>query len=461
VYTLPRTKAGRGIAGIIESCLEPSQAKDEQLEVAFMKRVFVSYSRHNVDEVTRLIHDLNAVGVDTWHDQTLTGGQRWWDSILANIRESEIFISALSPESLESEACKSELFYAERLGKPVLPVVVAEGVNVNLLPKALSQIQYTDCRSGDKESIFALLKSIMSTPQSPPLPDPLPAAPAVPISYLGNLNDRIESPEPLSSQDQITLLFELEEARREGRSPTEVRDLLLRLKRRDDLLAKIAIKIDAALAGLDASPDVERKPITPEASAPPRQEPGRRDYRPASEQRLCAQCNTKIEPGSKFCKNCGAPVSATGRGPVPPTSGPEPPPEEDLPTVPGSKTHKYICAPADTARIITDVKGWLESQSFDSQQVRDSKGVLLQIKKRGAWRDFVGMSTSLNILFHQAGETLIVQIGAGKWIDKAAAGAVSLLILWPLAITAGYGAWEQTKMPEKIFEFIGSRLAYR
>jgi len=71
------------------------------------------------------------------------------------------------------------------------------------------------------------------------------------------------------------------------------------------------------------------------------------------------------------------------------------------------------------------------------------------------------MSTSLNVAFHQQGDTLTVDIGAGKWIDKAAAGAVSMVILWPLAVTAGFGAWEQMKMPDRIFDYIGSRLAYK
>lgn len=38
-----------------------------------MKRVFVSYSRSNAEVVAQLIKDLNAAGVNTWHDQTLTG----------------------------------------------------------------------------------------------------------------------------------------------------------------------------------------------------------------------------------------------------------------------------------------------------------------------------------------------------------------------------------------------------
>jgi hypothetical protein len=91
----------------------------------------------------------------------------------------------------------------------------------------------------------------------------------------------------------------------------------------------------------------------------------------------------------------------------------------------------------------------------------ETQAVLLQIKKRGGWRDFVGMATSLNIVFRQSVDTLTVEIGAGKWIDKAAVGTVSMFILWPLAVTAGVGAWEQMKLPEKVFNYIGGRLVYK
>ena len=127
-----------------------------------------------------------------------------------------------------------------------------------------------------------------------------------------------------------------------------------------------------------------------------------------------------------------------------------------------SKSRRYACLPEEGSRVVAEVKSWLDAQGFDSQQMAtEEDGMLLQIKKRGAWRDFVGMSTSLNVAFHQQGDTLTVDIGAGKWIDKAAAGAVSMVILWPLAVTAGFGAWEQMKMPDRIFDYIGSRLAYK
>lgn len=415
-----------------------------------MRRVFVSYSRNNLDAVTQLIEDMHAVGIDTWHDQALTGGQRWWDNILANIRECDIFVFALSPESWDSEACKSELGYAVQLGKPILPVLVSEGININLLSPPLNEIQVTDYRRRDKEAAFALLKSINTAPPTARLPDPLPPSPRVPISYLSTLKDRIDSNDPLSSQEQITLFFELEQQLQGGHSPTETGDLLLRLRRRDDLLAKIASKIDSVLKGLQV-----KDPLPPESIASPDlgRDPGIGDHQPSGKPRLCSRCNKQVEAGLSFCGTCGAKVSAPGTVAEP---------TDTVPSVPGTKSRRYICASDDVPRLIADVKGWLNGQGFDSQQMNtESQSTLLQIKKRGGWRDFVGMATSLNILFRQSGDTLTVEIGAGKWIDKAAAGTVSLFIFWPLAIAAGYGAWEQMKMPEKVFDYIGTRLVYR
>jgi len=387
-----------------------------------MKRAFVSYSRTNLDVVTQLVQDLQAVGVQTWHDQTLTGGQRWWDNILANIRECDIFIFALSPESWASEACRGELAYVQHLSKAILPVLVADGINLNLLPAPLNEIQVADYRRCDKEAAFALVKSINTAPASPALPDPLPAPPPVPVSYLSNLKERIDSTAPLGAQEQIGLIFELEAGLRDGRPPGELRDLLVSLRRRDDLLAKIATRIDEALATLDSTPPPPRNKVA--HSAPP--------------------------PMASHRAHLPSPP------PLPVAHEPAP-----APKVARSKSRRYLCPQGNAPQVIAEVKAWLDSQGFDSQQLAtDNDNVLLQIKKRGGWRDLVGMATSLNVVFSHSADTLTVEIGAGKWIDKAAVGTVSMFILWPLAVTAGIGAWEQMKMPDKIFEHIASRLVY-
>jgi len=401
---------------------------------------------------------LQAIGVNTWHDQTLTGGQRWWDNILSNIRDCDLFIFALSPESWESEACRSELAYVVALGKPILPVLVSDGINLNLLSAPLNEIQVTDYRLRDKGAAFALIKALTSAPSAPPLPNPLPATPAVPVSYLGTLKERIDFNGPLGAQEQNLLFLELEEAMDEGRSPVEIRELLLTLKRRDDLLAKVATKVDAALRELDekSALQVRKQNVAQRvdwnAAGLNRPEVGTVAPAPS----LCPRCQIQVDPESHFCQRCGAPLK------MPADAAPDPVGDNHVQKIPGSTTRRYVCKEADTLRLLQDLKSWLGSQAFDTQQVNaDDESLLLQIKKRGGWRDLVGMATSLNILFHQSDDTLIVEIGAGKWVDKAAVGTVSLFILWPLAITAGMGAWEQMKMPDRIFDFIGARLACR
>ena len=426
-----------------------------------MRKVFVSYSRINLDAVSQLVEDLQAVGINTWHDQTLTGGQRWWDNILNSIRECDIFIFALSPESWESEACRSELAYVVAVGKPILPVLVSDGINLNLLSAPLNEIQVTDYRLRDKGAAFAILRAINATPDAPPLPDPLPTAPPVPVSYLGTLKERVEAPGQLSPQEQNLLFLELEESIDSGRSPAEIRDVLLSFKRRDDLLAKVGTKVDAALRELErkTAPQPPRRPAPQPISAPSVQTRPAPPPPPASiashslmaPASGCPQCNKHIEPDSQFCWSCGAPLGDLSASQAATKGG----------QIPGSTSRRYACTAEDIPRLIGDVRGWLNSQDFDTQQVNtDTDSVLLQVKKRGSWRDLVGMATSLNIVFHTGDETLTVEIGAGKWVDKAAVGTVSLFILWPLAITAGMGAWEQMKMPERIFDYVGSRLSY-
>ncbi len=345
-----------------------------------------------------------------------------------------------------------------QLGKTVLPVLVADGINMNLLPSPLNEIQVTDYRRRDKEAAFALVKSINTAAPAPPVPDPLPVSPDVPVSYLSNLQERIGSSETLNAQDQITLLFELEENLRGGRSATEIRELLLRLKRRDDLLAKVATKIDAALKGLEEAAPAQRHDAAAagaSAWAAPQRDPGPSvgSYVRPEGPKVCPHCGAQAT-GSRFCGACGASLQDQ-----PGAKLPAPVPLQQGQQAARSKSRRYACAPSGTSQLIAEVTRWLDGQGFDSQQMStEVQSVLLQVKKRGGWRDFVGMSTSLNIVFHQAENTLTVEIGAGKWIDKAAVGTVSMFILWPLAVTAGFGAWEQMKMPEKVFDFIASRL---
>jgi hypothetical protein len=109
-----------------------------------------------------------------------------------------------------------------------------------------------------------------------------------------------------------------------------------------------------------------------------------------------------------------------------------------------------------------DLEGWLRGEGFTTQDLTTENGAtLIQVEQQGGWRKFVGMATALNIILDQRDDELLVEIGAGQWVDKAAAGVVSLFVLWPLAVTAAIGAWNQSKMPERIFARVSELVAYR
>ncbi len=112
-----------------------------------MPKIFISYDRESKPLVETLENDIEGLGHEVWFDHELTGGQSWWNQILEQIRECDVFVFALAPRALESVACTREYNYAAELGKPILPVLVAEDVSINLLPTALLAIQYVDYRN--------------------------------------------------------------------------------------------------------------------------------------------------------------------------------------------------------------------------------------------------------------------------------------------------------------------------
>jgi len=170
---------------------------------------------------------------------------------------------------------------------------------------------------------------------------------------------------------------------------------------------------------------------------------------------FCSHCGKELKDGAKFCVACGNSISS-----VVDTSSRLSDRRGEKPSAGHyNKLRRYTCDTPAFDTLVPGLTAWLDSQEFDSQILNTEEGkTLVQVSKRGGWRKLIGMSTALNVLLDHDGAALTVEIGAGQWIDKAAVGSVSLFILWPLAVTAAIGAWNQTKMPEKVFTFIDQQL---
>lgn len=212
-----------------------------------MALVFISYSNKHAATVSALADDIEALGHDVWLDRELAGGHIWWDQILASIRDCAVFVFALAPDSLDSEACRLELAYASDLGKTVVPIVITDGVSPGRLPPILAEVQSLDYIERNHGTALGLGRAFGHVSPSAPLPDPLPQAPNRPVSVIDNLGALVESPPGMAFEKQTALLLRLKQRLNDPAHARDAKQLLQTFRRRDDLFAKVAVEIDAAL----------------------------------------------------------------------------------------------------------------------------------------------------------------------------------------------------------------------
>jgi ABC-type nitrate/sulfonate/bicarbonate transport system substrate-binding protein/RNA polymerase subunit RPABC4/transcription elongation factor Spt4 len=206
-----------------------------------VRKVFISYARQNRPDVDQLAGHLDVLGCDVWIDRSLHGGQDWWEEILRQIVGCDTFIAIISHEALHSTACQREFDWAEKLGKPVLPVAVQPVPKA--LPARLVRLQIVDySSSADRDRAALTLAGALATLPAPPrLPDPLPEPPAAPLSYLTDLADQVRQPQPLDHDQQRDILNQLEPALYSA-DPQERQgghDIFELLSSRNDLYADI------------------------------------------------------------------------------------------------------------------------------------------------------------------------------------------------------------------------------
>ncbi len=163
--------------------------------------LFVSYSHDDKPLVTQIAELLAEGGYDVWFDHRLLPGQDWKQVLLQQISKCDVFIYALSPESVSSEWCQWEFSQAIELRKPVVPILLQRNTPI---PPALQQTHYADF--SDAVSVAAVarlmggLASLAVTipsdrkPDAPENPGGLPAQ-SVPVEDIdsGNSPGRIEN----------------------------------------------------------------------------------------------------------------------------------------------------------------------------------------------------------------------------------------------------------------------------
>ncbi len=94
-------------------------------------------------------------------------------------------------------------------------------------------------------------------------------------------------------------------------------------------------------------------------------------------------------------------------------------------------------------------------KSMETQSAQTTDGYVLQASQpKDGWKTISGTRLAITVHFMLVNDVLNVTIGEGQWSDKIGAAAIGWFVAWPLAITAGFGALRQKKLPQEIFAVI-------
>lgn len=119
-----------------------------------------------------------------------------------------------------------------------------------------------------------------------------------------------------------------------------------------------------------------------------------------------------------------------------------------------SYTYELV-AGKSVSGLISAVDTYLsDAEKMETQRLSDEGGgyVALQARvKGGNWKQVIGMDKAITIRFiKESWNSVRMEIGEAKWVDKGGIMLLSMFVLWPLTITSGIGMYKQGSLPGKI-----------
>jgi deoxyhypusine synthase len=106
--------------------------------------------------------------------------------------------------------------------------------------------------------------------------------------------------------------------------------------------------------------------------------------------------------------------------------------------------------------VAQDVVRAFSTMGYQAQHMGDSNQVMIQLRKGSDLEAFIGMQAALTLTIQRTSAGTMAMVGQQKWVNKAATGAASMIfpILWPLAITTGFGVVRQINLANQVFNMI-------
>lgn len=129
-----------------------------------MAKVFVSYSRKDIDFAKRITTELAKSQLDFWIDwEGIPPTVDWWREIEKGVEEADIFLFLISPDSAASKVCGREIDTAVKNAKRIIPLVVRD-TRADAAPKQLSHLNWIFFRESDNfDASFGKLMTAIQT----------------------------------------------------------------------------------------------------------------------------------------------------------------------------------------------------------------------------------------------------------------------------------------------------------
>jgi serine/threonine kinase PknH len=223
--------------------------------------IFISYASRDKEAVESIVRALQKARESVWLDREIGPGEQWWREILGQIRDCEVFITALSENWEQSRACRAELEYAQALGLPIIPVQI--GPLQNMVLNRVGHLQIIDYRTPTADTGITLTTEVrLKRDRRRPLPSPLPEEPPVPFEYLMRFNSQLD--QSLGPREQEAMLNELRsDLYVDGRDDVARKGITLllgRLREHSDVTALIQQQVDALLESAITQPISHQAP---------------------------------------------------------------------------------------------------------------------------------------------------------------------------------------------------------
>lgn len=121
-----------------------------------------------------------------------------------------------------------------------------------------------------------------------------------------------------------------------------------------------------------------------------------------------------------------------------------------------NESRVFMLNGTEVQKIVTRLESFFRTEKgMEVQSSQTTDGYIMQASQpKDGWKTLTGMRLALTVHMAVMGDRLNVSIGEGQWSDKIGAGAIGLFVAWPLAITAGLGAFKQKKLPDEVFQVI-------